>query len=105
MPVTDEEKAFGILQKKQNNGIILRNWLTYLLRQCIAQEERKSFHSANYDPKIFKAKFNQTVRTEIRTKSIIYKNQGKLESFEKLITYKDIICKNGNQGYEIVLTL
>ena len=30
--VTDEEKAFGIIERKQTPGIMLRNWLTYLKR-------------------------------------------------------------------------
>ena len=40
-PVSEEEKAFGIVQKKPTTGILLRNWLTYLLRDCIMQEERE----------------------------------------------------------------
>ena len=38
--VTDEEKAFGIIERKQTPGILIRNWITYLLRECISKEER-----------------------------------------------------------------
>ena len=44
-PVTDEEKAFGIIHKKQTTGSLLRNWLTFQLRECITQEERAAFAS------------------------------------------------------------
>ena len=41
--ITEEEKAFGIVKKKQTDGILLRNWITYLMRECISYEERGGF--------------------------------------------------------------
>ena len=45
--VTEEEKAFGIVQKRKTTGIIQRNWPTYLLRNCISQTERTAYHASN----------------------------------------------------------
>ena len=54
VPVSDEEKVFGIVQKKTTTGIILRNWLTYLLRECITREEREAYYSPS--PNVQKTK-------------------------------------------------
>ena len=43
--ITNEEKAFGIIRKKQTTEILLRNWLTYFLRENIMDEERKAYHT------------------------------------------------------------
>ena len=39
-PITDEEKALGIIHIKPTVGIRLRNWLTYNLREQILHFER-----------------------------------------------------------------
>ena len=44
-PITDEEKAFGIIDKKPPPGVVARNWLTYTIRKCVAERERE----AHYD--------------------------------------------------------
>ena len=55
MPVSEEEKASGISQQKKTiTGILLRNWVTYLLRECILREETAAHYSAK--PSIEKAK-------------------------------------------------
>ena len=43
--VSDEEKAFGIPQKQKQNPIMLRNWITYLMRTCISEAERRAYYS------------------------------------------------------------
>ena len=40
--VTDEEKALGIFGRKLGQGVVLRNWLTFILRQSISD----TFHHA-----------------------------------------------------------
>ena len=42
--VTNEEKAFGIVKIKLTIGIILRNWLTYKLREEVMLFERRTYH-------------------------------------------------------------
>ena len=43
--VNDGEKAFGVVIKKHTTGSLLRNWLTFKLREHISQEERLAYHS------------------------------------------------------------
>ena len=101
--MTDEEKAFGIVQRKTNTAILLRNWVTYLLRKCISQTERDAYHAPNMDiVKHVKTKFNNDLRSEIHIKAFRYKTEGNLDFFDKIITYSDILCKNRGDGeYEI----
>lgn len=90
--VEEEEKAFGITQNNQTTGILLRNWLTYLLRHCIQQTERAAYKAdknVNFR-RIVKTKFINAVRTEIRIKAIRYKNEGKLDYFDKIITREKV---------------
>ena len=101
-PVTDEEKAFGIIQKKQTAGILLRNWLTFLLRECITQEERAAYHASQPNLEKTKKKFNQTLGLEIQVKIIRYTNENNLAFLEKIITHAEVICKKGEDGeYQI----
>ena len=42
-PVTEQEKIFGILG--DSPAVTLRNWLTYVLRFCISQQENLAYHN------------------------------------------------------------
>ena len=44
-PISNEEKAFGVVLKNLTAGPLVRNWLTFLLREFIAEEERRSYHT------------------------------------------------------------
>ena len=101
--ITEEEKAFGIVQKKQTTGILLRNWLTFLLRECIAQEEREAYHAKKISKvQKIKKKFNQAVDLEIHIKIIQYRSENNLEFLEKIITHADVLCQKGEDGvYEV----
>ena len=82
--VTDEEKAFGIIERKQTPGILIRNWITYLLRECISKEERLAYHLAKIpNPQNIKRKFNNAFELEIILKILRYKNDNNLVFFEK----------------------
>jgi len=101
--ITDEEKAFGIAQKKTTVGILLRNWLTYLLRQSITEQEKTSFYTSK-KPQLekFKQNFKYEIGTQIKAKQIRYKNENKLPFFDKIITYQNVLCtKTDNELYEI----
>ena len=101
-PVSEEEKAFGIIQKNPTTGIILRNWITFLLRECIMQEERVAHHAPNQtNLEKTKIKVNQNMNSEIQTKAIQYKNENNLLSFDKMITYNEILCKKRDDVYEV----
>ena len=101
--ITDEEKAFGITHKTKTIGILLRNWLTYLLRECILDAERAAYHTPKLgDLAYIKRKLNMAVKSEIRMKAFRYKNEGKVDFFDKIFTHADILCKKNEDGeYEI----
>ena len=92
--VTQEEKAFGIVQKKTTTGILLRNWITYLLREFIAEQERIAHHSSK-SPKLGQAKhlFNTKVDFEVKKKLWRYKNDGNISTFNKFFTHNQVLCK------------
>ena len=101
LPVSEEEKAFGIIQNKQTTGILLRNWLTYLLRECISQAEREAHYKRTNLEKI-KKKFNQAMGLEIQIKAIRYRNEHNLAFFDKMITHSHVLCEKGEDGeYQI----
>ena len=101
--VTEEEKALGITQNKQTTGILLRNWLTYLLRENISEKERLCYHTSKKpDLEKAKQKFNEVVITEIKLKIIRHKNENSLAFFDKIMTHAEILCKKSeNEEYEI----
>ena len=98
MPVSEEEKAFGISQKKASTGILLRNWVTYLLRECISQEEREAHHSLKPNIEKTKRKFNQALEFEIYQKVIRYKNENNLDFLDKMITHAEVLCIKQSDG-------
>ena len=101
--VTEEEKAFGIVQKNQTKGILLRNWLTFLLREYITQEERAAYHAIKKNKlENSKKNFNHAVRFEMNLKIIRYRKENNLAFLEKIITHGEVLCKKREDGeYEI----
>ena len=99
MPVTEEEKAFGVVEEKQTTGILLRNWLTFLLRQCISEVEREAFYAPNrFNIGKIKRKLNETLALEIHIKAFRYKNENNLAFFDKFITHAEVLCEKGENG-------
>ena len=101
-PVTEEEKAFGLIPKKKTNGILLRNWITYLLRESIEQEEKEAYYTkqgANVEK--FKQKFKLEMSLEIKIKSFRYKNENNERFFENIITHAGFCEKDGDGGYRL----
>ena len=79
--------AFGILIKKPKknqpsrpttkHGIYVRNWLTYLMRTCIANMERKAYYSSSNIISKMKLKINQSLVKELDKKLfILHNNEG-----------------------------
>ena len=61
-PVTPQEKIFGLLG--HSPGVILRNWITFLLRHCIIEQESIAYHNKKglLNELELKAKFNDLVK-------------------------------------------
>ena len=68
-PVTDSEKALGIIHIRKTPEMIIRNWLTYRMREQIMNQERIVYHSpTNASIDRLKTEFNQTVAYDIKTR-------------------------------------
>ena len=93
-PVNDEEKSFGLTTRITSDDIILRNWLTYTLRDCIREEEARAFYEPNAKPdlKAFQRRYNSRIKQEIYIKEIQFKQENKEDIFEKVITHKKVLC-------------
>ena len=111
-PVSDTEKAFGmVIEKPQNqrynrptkhHGIHVRNWLTYLLRRTISKVEKKAHHSTfNVISKIKKDTKSSLVK-ELDKKLFTLHNDDKIDVFDQFFAFKNIICKKtGEATYKI----
>ena len=78
---------------------MLRNWLTYKMREQALQFERKAYHSSKAASfNLFKAKFNQSMAYDIKQLMFRYNNEGKLSKFDNIIGYQGILCEKIQEG-------
>ena len=102
--LTAQEKVFGLQGNSDN--IILRNWITFLLRQCIVEQECIAYHSKQGKANTVEIKLNlnQTIKTELWNKYNIYKHLGRLPFFIKTFSVNNYLITWENQNWQ-VLTL
>ena len=98
-PLSDEEKSFGIVHIKKTPGMLMRNFLTYKMREHIMQSERAAYH-ASKTPSIdhFKVKFNQDVASEVKRLLHRFNEEGKLPIFDKIVAHQGILCEQVGEG-------
>ena len=97
--VTDDEKALGIVTIKSTPGILLRNWLTYKLREQVMLFERMSYHSPNKASlDLFKAKYNQSLACEVKQLIFRFNHENKLDKIDKIIAQQGILCEKVQEG-------
>ena len=82
--VTNTEKVFGMSGKTPNT--ILRNYLTFLLRQCIAEHESIAYYNQKGlgNEILIKNASNETVKSEVWKKYTIFDNLDRQEYFKKI---------------------
>ena len=98
IPVTPFEMAFGLPGKTRNE--VLRNWLTFLLREIISLQERPAYHNkkGNLNELDIKLNFNEEMKRQILQYYIIYKHLGKEGYFQNSFAINDhIITWEENQ--------
>ena len=100
--LTNYERAFGLPGSTPN--IILRNWLTFLLRQCIVEQERIAYHNKKGNTNVtdIKVEFNQAVKRQVWLKYNILQNLGKLQEFETTFAVNNFLIAFQNEQWEIV---
>ena len=93
-PITDEEKALGIVNMKGTVGIMLRNWVTFKLREQLMILERKLSRSSMCASLAnFKAKFNQSMALEIKQHLFRYQEEGNHPIFDRTIAHQGVLCE------------
>ncbi len=101
--LSDEELVFGLPGKSP--GVILRNWLTFLFRQCVVENERLAFkRGAKWGKIDLILYFNQKVKTDVLKKLYILSNLGKLDYFEKIFGVNDYLVTSQEDQW-MILTL
>ena len=92
--VNDQEKALGIVSVKPSPGILLRNWVTFKVREQIMVFERKAHHSGRPSLESFKVQFNREMADDVRR--VIYRlmNEGSISKINELITHRGALCRS-----------
>ena len=96
--VNDQEKALGLVNVRSSPGILLRNWVTYKIREEIMNFERKAYYSGRPSIDSFKVYFNQSMAKEVKQILHRYTIEGSVTKIDKLIAYKGILCKKATNG-------
>ena len=94
--------AFGV--KGDTLCAILRNWLTYLLRYCIIEQESIAFYNQvkMANELEIKMKFNQMVKSEVYKKYLIYQNLDRENYFHKIFATKGFLVVWQNNWWQIL---
>ena len=100
--ITNNERAFGLMGNTPN--ITLRNWLTFLFRQCIVEQENIAYHNKKGPRNTIdiKMKYNSLVKTEVTKKYYLYKNLGQLTKFEKMFALNNYLIVRQNDQWQIL---
>ena len=97
VPVSNEEKAFGIVKKKPSEGVLARNWLTFLMRQVISDVERLA-HYATISVSKIKDKIQEKFSSEVHMGFFRSTQGNHLFSFEKVITHNSVLTQRHQNG-------
>lgn len=110
VPVTDTERAVGLQPRsgEQACAIILRNWVTFSLRNLLMLEERRAYHIKDYhllSMEKFFTKFNYKTQEELKIKKLLYDHRGAAGKFEELVTFNDAIASviNGSLFWKAIM--
>ena len=97
--ITQQEMALGFTTTQYDYGILLRNWLTFTLRNMIWRKEKAAVYRPNsiIDVNRFKSRYNSKIRSEIIIKKMQYLHKNTLPKYNAIITYKKILCSNLNE--------
>ena len=97
--IDDAEKALGIINISHAPSIMLRNWITYKMREQILVFERKAHHSPkSVSIDSFKIKFNHSVAFEIKQLMFRYNHENNITKFDKIVAYQGILCEKIQEG-------
>ena len=86
---------------------MLRNWLTYMLRFCIHQQEALAYHNklglANEKP--IRDTYNAQVKREALQNQAIYASNGREDQFITYYTVNDVLASKTADGEWQIATI
>ena len=102
VPESAMEKAFGLPGHTPN--ILLRNYMNFLLRECIADQERAAYHNGRGPGNLedLKIRYNQLIKDEVYMKFNIYKHLGRLSFFEDVFAYNNYLITWEKDNWQIL---
>ena len=91
--VDDQEKALGLVDIKSSPGILLRNWVTFKVREQIMKSEQKAHYSGCPSMDSFKAQFNRSMADD--TKRVLHRfyNEGAFSKIDELVAFNGVLCR------------
>ena len=93
--ISDQEKAIGLVNVKPSPGILLRNWVTFSVREQIMIFERKVYYSGKPSLDLFKVQCNQAMVCEV--KRVIHRfNQKNSSKIDEVVAFRGILCKQAS---------
>ena len=100
--ITNAERTFGISGTTPN--ILLRNWMTFVLRQCIVEQENIAYHNqkGQANTKDIKLAYNQKIKTEIWNKYNIYSNLGRMNYFTQIFAVNNYLMTWEDEQWQIL---
>ena len=100
--VSETEMAFGL--QCETPAALLRNWLTFLLRECILDQEHVAYHNkkGKRNTEYIKKNYNAKVKDEIRKKLYIYRNLELEEQFVAFFSVNDHLMIRENGDWQLL---
>ena len=94
--VTKEEMAFGLPGNSPN--ILLRNWFTFLLRECIYLQENLAYHNhvGPLNERAIKCTYNTRIHRETAQQYQFCLHIGRLDIFKRHYTVNDALLNITN---------
>ena len=94
--------AFGILGKSKN--VVLRNWLTFLLRQTVSEQERLAYYNKKglRNEMDIKRNYNEEVKRQVWQQFNILQNMNRLNTFRQNYAINDYLIAWQNEQWQIL---
>jgi hypothetical protein len=90
--------AFGLLGS--TTEILLRNWLTFILRELVERQEKKAYYNPGVcqNTREFKIVFNQRVEKFLRRAFLIWESNGEIDKFLNSFGYNNVLLTTNEDG-------
>ena len=101
-PITNEEKALGLVNIGNKPAIMIRNFITYKIRELISDFERRAHHQPRAaSATLFTAKCNQAIASDVKKLMYQFKNEGRMSKFDELVAFRNILCEKNGTEYHL----